>query len=168
MTVYHFKVEVIWVRKAISYQSNKAYSVTSASLFILQMVRIEFDSLFRALSLHWFLSYWLIWRLTLFPPFLLTIITSSIWYWGPLSLVIYSFWALITRVPKPVNTILTAPPLISSRIKHMCNYWAVKGAPVVKEHCLGPTSNACSPCATRRTQEAMLATKALVWYMYLL
>ena len=168
MTVYHFKVEVIWVQKAISYQSNKAYSVTSASLFILQMVRIEFDSLFRALSLHWFLSYWLIWWFTGFTPFLLTIVAPSIWYWVPLSLVVYTLWALITRVPKPVNTIPTAPPLISSRITHMCNSWAVKGAPVAKEHCLCPTSNACSPCATRRTQEAMLAAKALFWYIWYL
>ena len=168
MTVYRFKVKVIWVQKAISYQSNKAYSVTSASLFILQMVRIEFDSLFRTLSLHWFLSYWLIWRLTLLPPFPHTIITPSIWYWGPLSLVIHTFWALITRVPKPVNTIPTAPPLISSRITDMCNSWAIKRAPVAKEHCLCPTSNACSPCATRCTQEAMLAAKALFWYIWYL
>ena len=68
----------LWVRKAISYQSNKAHSVINASLFILQMVRIEFDSLFRALSLHWFLSYWLIWRFKPFTPFPFTIITPII------------------------------------------------------------------------------------------
>ena len=89
MTSYHFKVEVIWVRKAISYQSNKAYSVTTASLFILQMVRIEFDSLFRSLSLHWFLSHWLIWWFTRFTPFPFTIITPSIWYWVPLLLLVF-------------------------------------------------------------------------------
>jgi len=79
---------VFWVRKAISYQSNKV-SVTSASLFILQMVRIEFEFLFRALSLHWFLSHWLIWWFTRFTPFPFTIITPSIWYWVPLSLLVF-------------------------------------------------------------------------------
>ena len=88
MTVYDVKLVVFWVRKAISYQSNKV-SVTSASLFILQMVRIEFDSLFRALSLHWFLSNWLIWWFTRFTPFPFTIITPSIWYWVPLLLLVF-------------------------------------------------------------------------------
>ena len=122
MTVYDFKLEVVWVQKAISYQSNKVYSVISASLLILQMVRIEFDSLFRALSLHWFLSNWLIWWFTRFTPFPFTIITPSIWYWVPLSLFIYTFWALIIRVPKPVKSIPKAPPLISCRIAYMSNF----------------------------------------------
>ena len=171
ISVYHFKVEVLWVRKVISYQSNKAYSVTTASLFILQIVRTEFDSLFRALSLHCFffvlahLEIQVLHAISVYNHYSHYMIP---WYWHPLSLVIYTFWALITRVPKPVNTIPTAPPLISSRITHMCNSWAVKGAPVAKEHCLGLTSNACSPCATRCTQEAMLAAKALFWYIWYL
>ena len=44
------------------------------------------------------------------------------------------FWALITRVPNPVNTILTAPLLISCRITYMSNSWAVKRTPKAKEH----------------------------------
>ena len=168
MTVYDFKLEVVWVRKAIYYQSNKVYSEASASLRILQMVRIEFDSFFRALSLHWFLSNWFIWWFTRFTPFPFTIITPSIWYWVPFSLFVYTFWALITRVLKPVNTTPTAPLRISCRITYMSNSWAVKRTPVTKEHCLCPKSNACSPCTTRRAQEAMLAAKTFFWYIWYL
>ena len=89
MTVYHFKVEVIWVQKAISYQSNKAYSVTSASLFIYFANGEDWVwFLFWALSLHWFLSYWLIWR---FTPFPFTISTPSIWFRIPFSFLISTY-----------------------------------------------------------------------------
>ena len=81
-------------------------------------MRIELNSLFRALSLHCFLPYGLIWWFTLLTPFPFTIITSCVWYWVPLSLFIYTFWALITTVSKPMNTVPTAAPLISCWITY--------------------------------------------------